>query len=201
MEFYVELPVLKALLLTAGNNDARTIINGVLVEYSASGIILVSTDWHRMSIARVDYSCEAFRSFIINRAHIEMIKGKQYFPLKILHGQQSPVSIGGISYMPIDGTYPDWRRVLPCGTITGEVATYNPAYIGDLSKARKLLGISPDQCNLEQNGDRGALDRITDDFYVVIMPLRLGDAHIKSSVPDWACNTVQSLPVKEMGKK
>ena len=39
MEFYIQVPVLKALLLTAGKEDALIAINGIHVEYSKAGVL------------------------------------------------------------------------------------------------------------------------------------------------------------------
>jgi hypothetical protein len=48
---------------------------------------------------------------------------------------QNGMSVQG---MTIDGTFPDWRRVIPCGEMSGVAAQFNPKYIGDLYKASRI---------------------------------------------------------------
>ena len=190
MEFYIQVPVLKALLLTAGKKDARIAINGIHVEYSKAGVLLVSTDGHRMSVARCDYDGEPFDPFIIKRLQVESLKGKFYMPVKVTH-ENGVITIGDITLSPIDAAYPYWRRVIPT-KLSGEPAYYNPAYYADLGKARHLLGLRNDFTGLEMNGESGALDQITPDFFVVIMPFRMGEDFAKSRVPDWISEGGQS---------
>ena len=195
MEFYIQVPVLKALLLTAGKEDARIAINGIHVEYSKAGVLLVSTDGHRMSVVRCDYDGEPFDPFIINRLQVESLKGKFYKPVKVTHENGvitiGYITIGDISLSPIDAAYPYWRCVIP-SKLSGEPAYYNPVYYADLGKARHLLGLRNNFTGLEMNGESGALDQITPDFFVVIMPIRRGKDFAKSRVPDWISEGGQS---------
>ena len=191
MEFYIEVPVLKALLLTAGKEDDRIALNGIHVEYSKAGVLLVSTDGHRMSVARCDYDGEPFDPFIIKRLQVESLKGKFYKPVKVTH-ENGVITIGDITLSPIDAAYPYWRRVIP-SKLSGEPAYYNPAYYADLGKVRRLLGLRNYHfTGLEMNGESGALDQITPDFFVVIMPIRRGEDFAKSRVPDWISEGGQS---------
>ena len=191
MEFYIRVTVLKALLLTAGKKDARIAINGIYVEYSKAGVLLVSTDGHRMSVARCDYDGEPFDPFIINRLQVKNLKGKFYVPVKVTH-ENGVITIGDTTLSPIDAAYPYWwRRIIP-SKLSGEPAYYNPAYYADLGKARHLLGFRKDFTCLEMNGESGALDQITPDFFVVLMPIRRGIYFEKSRVPDWISEGGQS---------
>ena len=195
MEFYIQVPVLKALLLTAGKEYAFKAINGIHVEYSKAGVLLVSTDGHRMSVARCDYDGEPFDPFIINRLHVESLKGKFFLSVKVTHEDGvttiGDITIGDITLGPIDTAYPYWRRVIP-SKLSGEPAYYNPAYYADLGKARHLLGLRKDFTGLEMNGESAALDQLTPDFFVVLMPIRRGKDFVKFRVPDWISEGGQS---------
>ena len=190
MEFYIQVPVLKALLLTAGKEDPLIAINGIHVEYSKAGVLLVSTDGHRMSVARCDYHGEPFDPFIIKRLQVESLRGKFYKPVKVTH-ENGVITIGDITLSPIDAAYPYWRRVIP-SKLSGKPAYYNPAYYADLGKARHLLGLRNDFTGLEMNGESAALDQLTPDFFVVLMPIRMGKDFAKSRVPDWISEGGQS---------
>jgi DNA polymerase III sliding clamp (beta) subunit (PCNA family) len=89
--------------------------------------------------------------------------------------------IGQISFTPVDGTFPDWRRVVPTGEETpakdrpedapGNVH-FNHTYIGDLAKMGKHLGgasmLHPTSAShpaLATFGERA-------DCFAVLMPVR-----------------------------
>jgi len=88
--------------------------------------------------------------------------------------------IASVMYTPVDGTFPDRRRVVPTGEelpsgkpddAPGAVH-FNHAYVGDLAKMGKLLGgtsmlhpVSASHPCLVTFGERG-------DCFAVIMPVR-----------------------------
>lgn len=90
--------------------------------------------------------------------------------------------IGQIQFTPVDGTFPEWRRVVPTGEETpsnkpgandgAERVHFNHAYIGDMSKMGKLLGgssmLHPTSASnpcLVTFGERA-------DCFAVLMPMR-----------------------------
>ena len=89
----------------------------------------------------------------------------------------------------IDGKYPDMARVLP-RTLSGEVAQFNAAYLGDLAKISKLL--LPDlkfhAPTILHNGDKPALVEFGHENYThILMPLRAPKGCTEpTSAPAWA---------------
>lgn len=97
---------LKAVLLAAGKKDVRYYLNGVHVNKHH----LVGTDGHRMHVV-----CHGgdwpHDPVTIPRDACELaIKGKTT-TLEI-----TPTAIGPISYKPVDGLYPDYKRVMLNGS-------------------------------------------------------------------------------------
>lgn len=76
-------------------------------------------------------------------------------------------SINGISFTPIDGSFPDMRRVFP-REITNEYARFNVYYLAAIARA---MGMRSGQLPILHNGDSPAL--IQDDIGIwIIMPCR-----------------------------
>ena len=183
---YIEHNILKALLLTAGKNDARIFLNGIQVEYSEKGVLLVTIDGHRISVARVDYVGDEFDSFIVPRTLIEGAKGKAYHPCRLSCDQ-------GIVFFThtaetrarkLEGTYPQWRRIIP-REFSGEAAVFNPTYYGDLGKAEKLLGMPEFSFFMRLNGEKPSLYLPNSDFAIYIMGKRAPDKWVPFETPEW----------------
>lgn len=127
---------LKAVLLAAGKKDIRYYLNGVHVNKHH----LVATDGHRMHIVchGGDWPHEPVT---IPRTACDLaIKGKTT-TLEI-----TPTAIGPISYQPVDGTYPDYTRVmagrvaLSAGIEQGDLLTcLQPEFLKDADAAIKLV--------------------------------------------------------------
>jgi hypothetical protein len=56
-------------------------------------------------------------------------------------------TLGDVTFKPVDGTFPDWRRVAPTQkTISedlGKIAQFNPAYVADMGKVAKAVAPAP----------------------------------------------------------
>ena len=165
--------LLKAALLCASQEESRYYLRGV--HLSTTGH-LVTTDGHRMFVARLNERPAA--DVIIPYSDVQAA-------LKLAGARAQDIEvtadrIGQIAYQPVDGTFPDWRRVVPTGEelpsgkpddAPGAVH-FNHAYIGDLAKMGKILGgssmlhpVSASHPCLVTFGDRA-------DCFAVLMPLR-----------------------------
>ena len=136
--------LLKAAILCASSEESRYYLRGV--HLSTTGH-MVTTDGHRMFVARLD---EQPATDVI----IPLDDVKAALKLAGARAQELEVDlatnkIGQISFQPIDGTFPDWRRVVPTGEERPsnkselndgpENVHFNHAYIGDLAKMGKTL--------------------------------------------------------------
>lgn len=165
--------LLKAALLCASSEETRYYLRGVHLSITGH---LVTTDGHRMFVARLNERPSA--DVIVPYADVAAA-------LKLAGARAQEIEVTGdrihsIAYTPVDGTFPDWRRVVPTGEELpsnkpedqpGNVH-FNHAYVGDLAKMGKLLGgssmlhpVSASHPCLVTFGDRA-------DCFAVIMPVR-----------------------------
>ncbi len=166
--------LLKAALFCASTEETRYYLKGV--HLSTSGH-MVTTDGHRMFVAMLPEQPTA--DVIIPLADVQAalkLAGARCQDIEV-----TPEKIGQIAYTAVDGTFPDWRRVVPTGEETpvkdkpedlpGNVH-FNHAYIGDLAKMGKALGgpsmlhpCSASHPCLVTFGERA-------DCFAVLMPMR-----------------------------
>ena len=134
----------------APTNDVRYYLNAVLVEPKG----LVATDGHRMAAVNCDTGVSPGEDIIIP---IDVVKTVLKMTLKKqvrvpLYADQ----LGDVQFTPIDGTYPDWRGVVPNRPDVRDMMTpseYNPKYLFEAYKATdKLNGRNA----LSRNALRGA---------------------------------------------
>jgi hypothetical protein len=88
-----------------------------------------------------------------------------------------------VNFTPIDGTFPDWQRIIPCAPETLTPGHYDPLYIGKLGDMAKALrdgkkGSAP-TFRLHQDGNNPALvtfvstgGGILTQCCAVLMPMR-----------------------------
>jgi len=166
--------LLKAALLCASQEETRYYLRGVFLSTSGH---LVTTDGHRMFVARLNERPAA--DVIVPYADVQAA-------LKLAGARAKDIDvtadrIGQIAYTPVDGTFPNWRNVVPTGEETpakdktedlpGNVH-FNHVYIGDLAKMGKILGgsstlhpVTASNPALVTFGDRA-------DCFGVLMPMR-----------------------------
>lgn len=162
---------LKAALACASTEQARYYINGVYVDPMG---YIVATDGHRMFVAKYELTPGiGFDGFIIPSAILKrVLTGNKALMIEITNGH-----IDGQRYEPIDGSFPDWRRVVPTD-LSGVTAHFNPAYVGDLAKLAKLLGDRGGNAQIQHNGDGPAgVTFHRADCFAVLMPLRPSTDH------------------------
>ena len=166
MKITVDHSVIKSLLICAAKVDVRYYLKGVCVDARADGtVVLVATDGHRLlayPVAVENIEALAPGEYIIPRELLEAVKpakaGRTVLPIHIdtvtapdtpdperagvtIKGRTSITITGATTAVgaPIDGTFPDWRRVIPAST-SGEAAQYQPEYISGFGDICKLLG-------------------------------------------------------------
>ena len=133
----VSIGFLKSALLFISKEQTRYYLTGVYVEPEANGIRLVSTDGHRLftAIQETD-DPQGFEPFIIPGDAIKRALTGYKEALIELNIQNRV--LGNVSFTPIDGDFPNWRRIAP-SKISGETAQLNPEYVSDFGKIYKFL--------------------------------------------------------------
>lgn len=166
----VPTATLKAALLCASTEKVRYYLRGVYVDPKG---FIVSTDGHRMFCGKIDLAdVPAFDGWIICRDVLKRaLTGYKAETITI-----APDRVGNSLCQPIDGTYPDWRRVVP-PELSGVTAQFNPAYIADLGKMGDLLRGKRKgslAAHIHHNGEGPAAITFPeiDDCFAVLMPIR-----------------------------
>ena len=135
--------LLKAALVCASSEETRYYLRGV--HLSTSGH-MVTTDGHRMFVARLADKPAA--DVIVPYADVVAA-------LKLAGGRAQEIEIdlaanriGQISFTPVDGTFPDWRRVVPTGlempnakdpSDNAAHVHFDHRYVGDFAKMAAIL--------------------------------------------------------------
>jgi len=212
MKLTIDHAILKALLLMTPKQGIRYYLKGVLVDVRAQDVTLVATNGHvLLAVPYVD-NIEGDRligQWIIPREALEAVKpckaGRTSLPIsiEIIPGAERPdperpdatikapdtIIVTGAttaSTKPIDGRYPDWRRVMP-GSASLEVAHFDPALVATFGDVHSLLGGSEKfKPVVHHNGRKGALvSGLGRDALGVIMPYRVDDMQ-HPGLPSWA---------------
>lgn len=145
--FSIPTDVLRAALVCVSTEETRYYLRGVNVQPDADDIVLVSTDGHRFFCGRCPPppagAITPAAPFIVPTDAIKKaLTG--YKGLAIYLERAGDVwTLGDVTFKPVDGTFPDWRRVAPTQkTISedlGKIAQFNPAYVADMGKVAKAV--------------------------------------------------------------
>jgi DNA polymerase-3 subunit beta len=167
---------LKASLLFVSKEATRYNLNGVAVQCDRTSLHLIATDGHRLIACRADYGdvkAESFKIIIPSAIVKTVTTGKRdmFCSFCILEHDADKWILDRVGFDPIDGTFPDWRRVVPAGT-SGESAMFNGRYVGDLAKANKILGGNeiPGLCQSGPNPALVTFSQGAGDVLAVLMP-------------------------------
>jgi DNA polymerase-3 subunit beta len=134
--------LLKAALVCASSEETRYYLRGVYLSTSGH---MVTTDGHRMFVARLAErpTADVIVPYDAVAAALKMA-GARCKDLEVTGDR-----IGQIAYQPVDGTFPDWRRVVPTGEETPstkpdandgpEHVHFDHRYVGDFAKMVTIL--------------------------------------------------------------
>lgn len=187
----LNIRLLKAAAVAASKEETRYYLKGVCLQADEkSGVILIATDGHLLLAFRQSETWEGEPiNVIIPGDVIASIKLHKYHDKGELTQDGDRWSLEyagapGITFRMIDGTFPDWRRIVP-NEYDGRQATFNPKYYGDFAKVAKVLDKSENCVSINHNGGDPALVSFGSDVdgFGVIMPLRNRENVTK---PEWA---------------
>lgn len=184
IEFNFTVNELKAFNLIANHNDAtRHYLQGINVQFipETNKLSFVVTDGHRMLFKVIDAAgnwTHQLESFIIPAATIKQVitglKANDIVTFKnFTVDSVNTYKAGNLEFIPIYGNYPDWRRILN-PTCKGEIAQFNPAYIGDFGKIAKLIGNKSGYIHVHHNdnGSPAFIDIGNSEYFAVLMPVK-----------------------------
>jgi len=168
--------LLKAALYCASSEESRYYLRGV--HLSTSGH-MVTTDGHRMFVAKLAEAPAADVIIPLDTVKAALkLAGKKAATLE-LNGN----TLGGITFTPVDGTFPDWRSVIPPidGYPPGKPehmtpAHFNPGYVYDLGQMARALGSKTGTSfrihAWHNENPHGVTFAGREDCFAVIMPMR-----------------------------
>lgn len=190
----LNIRLLKAAALAASKEQTRYYLNGVAVQAAPRGLYLVATDGHRALAFRQSGDALPEVNIIIPADIIAGIKLNKHIDEATLTRESDThwrIDYCGTAtiFAPIDGTFPDWRRIVPKET-SGETAQFDPAYVGDFARVAKALGANAKAgVKIAHNGQGPALVTFGDDIdgFGLLMPTRANyGSTVWQTAPEWA---------------
>lgn len=193
---------LEAVSLAASKEETRYYMNGVYVENYEGGHALIATDGHRMHSIGIRPIEAAKGGFILGNDDIKkalsMAKAEKLpkhssdavriridadelkISIKIIVVDKEGDSVrecGSFTSKAIDGTFPDYRRLIPAisEAAVGCLLSFNAAYIADFGKAAKLLSSPRSQIKITSSGIHNPVLielPCCESFTGVLMPMR-----------------------------
>jgi len=106
-------------LFAAGNDELRPVMSGVFFQFSATEVIFVATDAHKLvRYRRSDISGEVSTSFVLPRKALNLLKGNLSGEEEVLmeyNNTNAKFSFNDIELVCrlIDGKYPNYEAVIP----------------------------------------------------------------------------------------
>lgn len=176
----------RGFVLAAPKSDVRYYLNGVLFDAPKGRAVV--TDGHVLIAGNIatEYRDPGYEAVIVRREVLAEIAkgGKQSDIIKVHFGSDgyrlSRKSSDGqiledqIDFMPIDGRYPDYERVMP-REVSGEMVNFDPALSSLAARALAKVASTSGVPMIDHNGNAGAIMAYTgtgERAIAVLMPLR-----------------------------
>lgn len=199
----INLRILAAAAAFASKDETRYYLNGVCIEIEQRSVTYIGTDGHRLVCYREESEEDArdnhlIGAFIIPTAHCKSFKlDKDDEGRASVHESHGRLTIAhnmvDVTFVPIEGVYPNWRKSIPRTAASGTLAQYNFKYLDDFRKFADALGLPTPY--LAPNGDGPGLLWFTSrpEVLGLVMPYRAVE-QIGQRAPSWA---VRGGPARE----
>ena len=180
----IEKSQLRAALQCAAKGDIRFQLNSVCMEICANGDMhLIGCDGQSLFAGRITANNVRWTEepqkggwkMIIPRAAIETaLVPKGFSELLLSAMPDGRYSLGDTIFAPVDGQYPDWRRVIPKGNLEVEAAQFNPDLVSRCAKAlREWFNKKELVTFLRQHGNNSAImSGLDNSAFCIVMPRR-----------------------------
>lgn len=190
--------------VAVSTEETRYYLNGVHIEpHHERGALLVSTDGHRMVVIHdPDGICQESAIVKLPRFALALCRTPKMFADKrVLEVDGGSATIFEVKPEPkrdalpqriamatahgvkIDGTFPDWRRVVPSAPVKSSSATaFNPRYLKEWGafgqEVEKVTGKSAGmQIGLSDGASPTLIRFAAENVFAVQMPLRFGGSN------------------------
>lgn len=193
----INLRILAAAVAFASKDETRYYLNGVCLEIEPRAVNYVATDGHRLiayreKIEDADTPDNLLTgTFIIPTPHCKPHKlGKEDDPrAKIFGSGRLTIAINfcDVTFLPIDGVFPNWRGVIPRTPVSGKLAQYNLDYLATFKKFAAAVGLPMPFVAHNGEGPAAVWFAGRGEALGMVMPNRTSD-EIGRSPPDWVLN-------------
>lgn len=193
---------LKAALVCVSTDETRYYLKGVAVQYDAGQLFIVATDGHRIiamqpEVEAMQPDADIHPTDALGLPYnviipVDIVKNLKLNKLVdectlTIDGDKGELEHCGqsVRFNFIDGTFPDWRRIIP-PNISGELAQFDNKYIGEMPKIVAAFGKKVTHISIEHNGDAPAFValELPVPYVMLIMPYR--DRNPEATIPSWA---------------
>ena len=198
---FIKPSVLKAFVPFCSTETTRYYICGVLIECAADSITYVATDGHKMMVHHHEIDpCEDqfIGSLIVPNDALKKIRVNKSDSIGLdilqqLDGREFNLKLSGVSFTAIDGTFPDWRRVLPAESNPERIghAQFNWEYLSHFWKAAKALGLRKPAIDPAEETFPHWINFGDPNTFGVLMPLRNG--YNPMTRPSWMTEQAQAM--------
>jgi DNA polymerase-3 subunit beta len=201
MNIEINLNVLKAVNEYAGKEQTRHYLHGVCLQVGDGSLTYIATNGlvllaHRDE-TKADWTGEIIIPADIIKAikigkrdnHVAMLERGDY-PRGRIDMDKCTLHYNGVAvtFSPIDGTFPNWRRVIP-SEVDGVTAQFNGELLAKYVKTSKTLydGTIP---TVHHNGLSAACVTFPDDKTVgAVMPMK----HCGTKLPGWVQEPLEAV--------
>lgn len=195
----INLRVLAAAVAFASKDEARYYLNGVCLEIEPRAVTYIATDGHRLIAYREEIEDAETPNnlltgtFIIPTPHCKPHKvGKDDDPRAKIFGEGRltiAFNFCDVTFLPIDGVFPNWRKIVPREQITGVLGQFDLKLLSAFQKFGAAVDLPPPF--IGHNGPEApALIWYPQRREVlgVIMPFKMTN-ELAREVPEWARGT------------
>lgn len=179
-EYKIDVRALVAANEFASDEDTRYYLKGVYLTVQDGKLTCVATNGHRLIMIPYGEDPGHAPNVIIPSDLIKKIKiNKKHYDqaiIKILD-QAITIEYDNMSFagLLVDGTYPDYIRVIPDGDMTSIPSiVFNPEYLGSFAKVNKILNNGKSVGSIKMNfyGSEKPCVITTPEYKAVLMPMR-----------------------------
>ena len=186
MEIKINADLLRLAAICASTEETRYYLNGVYVEPHEDGVLLVATDGHRLvclhdpdgaatgpAIIRTDKrflrECKTAKNESVPR--LVRISGTVAGVYNDPEWTPDSVALTQMSDALIDGTFPDWRRIVP-EYHEGQCGGFNAKYLADFGKIAAELDTPAIQLRAKDEMSPALVQLDSAGGFGVLMPMR-----------------------------
>lgn len=189
MRLSIKKSTLKASIFAAPKKaDTRYYLNGVCLSFkhgAVNRLEVSSTDGHMLSVFSdpleyQDNPQTADFEMIVPLETIKAAAKSKYDTVSLESMSDGRYALGGVIFSPIDGKFPDYRRVIP-SSVSGEACQCNPALLQRGFDAMQAYYDYSDKALFQNvvhdmNGEGSSVIHAgQNNAVVVVMPLRKAD--------------------------